>query len=110
MEEKRRIRLRWRRLVCYLLILLAAASCYIVLRSYLLLMVVLLLVGVLAVSVYGACLGLRLWLDRIESRRLADSRWPRKHRCAVFYDLPEPVYALAFPGAYEDCLIPALAV
>ena len=37
MEEKRRIRLRWRRLVCYLLILLAAASCYIVLRSYLLL-------------------------------------------------------------------------
>ena len=55
MEEKRRIRLRWRRLVCYLLILLAAASCYIVLRSYLLLMVVLLLVGVLAVSVYGAC-------------------------------------------------------
>ncbi len=55
MEEKRRIRLRWRRLVCYLLILLATASCYIVLRSYLLLMVVLLLVGVLAVSVYGAC-------------------------------------------------------
>lgn len=55
MEEKRRIRLRWRRLVCYLLILLAAASCYIVLRSYLLLMVVLLLVGVLAVSVFGAC-------------------------------------------------------
>ena len=41
--------------MCYLLILLAAASCYIVLRSYLLLMVVLLLVGVLAVSVYGAC-------------------------------------------------------
>ncbi len=55
MDEKRRIRLRWRRLVCYLLILLAAASCYIVLRSYLLLMAMLLLVGVLAVSVYGAC-------------------------------------------------------
>ena len=69
--------------------------------------------GVLAtlyLVTYSACLGLRLWLDRIESRRLADSRWPRKHRCAVFYDLPEPVYALAFPGAYEDCLIPALAV
>ena len=54
MKEKRKVHLRWRRLVCYLLILFAAAGCYIVLRSYLLLMAVLFLVAVFTVSVYGA--------------------------------------------------------